>query len=90
MWFAIAVAGLTVRVDVLGVTSIVRALNLRRRLYTKLLDHFTAAASSLIGFRLCGRRLCYCCSHILCASMAGWCWSEMASKLLNAARKCRP
>jgi hypothetical protein len=38
MWFATAVAGLTVRVDVLGVTSIVRALNLRPRLYTKLLD----------------------------------------------------
>jgi DDE superfamily endonuclease len=40
MWFVTAVAGLTVRVDVLGVTSIVRALNLRPRLYTKLLDHF--------------------------------------------------
>jgi hypothetical protein len=40
MWFATAVAGLTVRVDLLGVTSIVRALNLRPRLYTKLLDHF--------------------------------------------------
>jgi hypothetical protein len=37
MWFVTAVAGLTVRVDVLGVTSIVRALNLRPRLYTKLL-----------------------------------------------------
>src|ERR1700704_454891 len=40
MWFVIAVAGLTVRVDLLGVTSIVRALNLRPRLYSKLLDHF--------------------------------------------------
>ena len=40
MWFVIAVAGLTVRVELLGVTSIVRALNLRPRLYTKLLDHF--------------------------------------------------
>jgi hypothetical protein len=29
-----------VRVDLLGVTSIVRALNLRSRLYTKLLQHF--------------------------------------------------
>ena len=29
MWFVTAVAGLTVRVDLLGVTSIVRALNLR-------------------------------------------------------------
>lgn len=47
MWFAIAVAGLTVRVDVLGVTSIVRALNLRRRLYTKLLDHFHSSGVKL-------------------------------------------
>src|SRR5271169_2342301 len=36
MWFVTAVAGLTVRVELLGVTSIVRALNLRPRLYTKL------------------------------------------------------
>src|SRR6204780_408299 len=40
MWFVTAVAGLTVRVELLGVTSIVRALNLRPGLYTKLLDHF--------------------------------------------------
>jgi hypothetical protein len=39
MWFVTAVAGLTVRVDVLGVTSIVRALNLRPRLYTKQVEH---------------------------------------------------
>src|ERR1700674_3217307 len=43
MWFATIVAGLTVRVELLGVTSIVR---------------FTAAASSLIGCRPCGGRLC--------------------------------
>ena len=47
MWFATAVAGLTVRVDVLGVTSIVRALNLRPRLYTKLLDHFHSSGIKL-------------------------------------------
>jgi hypothetical protein len=41
------VAGLTVRVDVLGVTSIVRALNLRPRLYTKLLDHFHSSGIKL-------------------------------------------
>src|ERR1700681_2894832 len=38
MWFATIVAGLTVRVELLGVTSIVRALNLRPSLYTKLLS----------------------------------------------------
>src|SRR6202158_340030 len=47
MWFVTAVAGLTVRVDLLGVTSIVRALNLRPRLYTKLLDHFHSSGLKL-------------------------------------------
>ena len=36
MWFATIVAGITVRADTLGVTSIVRALNLRPVLVTKL------------------------------------------------------
>ena len=47
MWFATAVAGLTVRVELLGVTSIVRALNLRPGLYTKLLDHFHSSGIKL-------------------------------------------
>ncbi len=40
LWFATAVAGLTVRTELLGVTSIVRALTLRSRFYNKLLDNF--------------------------------------------------
>ena len=47
MWFATVVAGLTVRTDSLGVTSIVRALKLRPRLYNKLLDHFHSDAIQL-------------------------------------------
>ena len=47
MWFVTAVAGLTVRVELLGVTSIVRALNLRPRLYTKLLDQFHSSGIKL-------------------------------------------
>jgi hypothetical protein len=47
MWFAITVAGLTVRTDSLGVTGIVRALKLRPRLYNKLLDHFHSDAVQL-------------------------------------------
>ena len=47
MWFVTAVAGLTVRLELLGVTSIVRALNLRPRLYTKLLDHFHSSGIKL-------------------------------------------
>jgi hypothetical protein len=44
LWFATAVAGLTVRTEMLGVTSIVRALSLKPVLYDRLLDHFHSAA----------------------------------------------
>ena len=40
LWFATCVAGLTVRTDLLGVTSIVRALGLHERFYDNLLNHF--------------------------------------------------
>ena len=40
LWFATCVAGLTVRTDLLGVTSIVRTLGLHERFYDNLLDHF--------------------------------------------------
>ena len=47
LWFATAVAGLTVRTELLGVTSIVRALKLRPRLYHKLLASFHSRAVQL-------------------------------------------
>jgi hypothetical protein len=47
LWFATAVAGLTLRTDLLGVTSIVRALQLHPRFYDKLLDHFHSRAVKL-------------------------------------------
>jgi hypothetical protein len=47
LWFAAAVAGLTVRVDLLGVTSIVRALGLHERFYYKLLHHFHSTGVNL-------------------------------------------
>ena len=40
LWFAACVAGLTVRTDLLGVTSIVRALGLQGRYYHRLLENF--------------------------------------------------
>ncbi len=40
MWFVTVVAGFTVRIDLLGVTSIVRALKLEPRFYNKLLANF--------------------------------------------------
>src|ERR1700684_720124 len=50
MWFATAVAGLTVRMELLGVTSIVRALNLRPGVSTMLLDPFHSSGANLDGF----------------------------------------
>lgn len=47
LWFATAVAGLSVRTELLGVTSIVRALKLQPRLYHKLLDSFHSSAVRL-------------------------------------------
>ena len=44
LWFATAVAGMTVRPDLLGVTSLVRALSLKPVFYDRLLNHFHSAA----------------------------------------------
>jgi hypothetical protein len=50
MWFATIVAGLTVRTELAGVTSIIRALNLDPSRYTTLLGKFHSSESS---FRSC-------------------------------------
>ena len=47
LWFAAAVAGFTVRTELLGVTSIVRALNLDPRRYNTLVDYFHSSAVKL-------------------------------------------
>ncbi|TCK84294.1 DDE superfamily endonuclease [Paraburkholderia sp. BL9I2N2] len=47
MWFATVVAGLTVRTELLGVTSIVRALKLRPALYNKLCQSLHSDAVQL-------------------------------------------
>ena len=47
LWFVTCVAGLTVRTDLLGVTSIVRALGLHGRFYGNLLDNFHSTGISL-------------------------------------------
>lgn len=44
LWFAAAVAGLTLRSDLFGVTSVVRALGLRAVFYDRLLDFFHSPA----------------------------------------------
>jgi hypothetical protein len=47
MWFAVCVAGLTIRTDKLGVTSVVRALGLQEKCYGALLDSFHSNAIKL-------------------------------------------
>jgi len=47
LWFATAVAGFTVRTELLGVTSLARALKLDARFYNKLVDHFHSPAVKL-------------------------------------------
>ena len=47
MWFAVCVAGLTIRSEKLGVTSLVRALGLRGKCYSALLDNFHSNAIKL-------------------------------------------
>ena len=47
MWFAVCVAGLTVRTEKLGVTSIVRSLGLQGSLYDRLLDNFHSTGIKL-------------------------------------------
>jgi DDE superfamily endonuclease len=47
LWFVTAVAGLAVRTEHLGVTSIVRALNLDPRRYTALVRHFGSSSIKL-------------------------------------------
>ena len=47
MWFAVCVAGITVRTDKLGVTSIIRSLGLHERWYDNLLDNFHSSGIQL-------------------------------------------
>lgn len=47
LWFVTAVAGLTVRTELLGVSSIVRAFSLKPQFYDRLLDHFHSSAAKL-------------------------------------------
>ena len=47
LWFAVCVAGLTVRSERMGVTSIVRAFGLHERFYDNLLDSFHSTAIKL-------------------------------------------
>ena len=47
LWFALCVAGITVRKDLAGVSSVVRSLGLRKYFYDRLLDCFHSSAIML-------------------------------------------
>ena len=47
MWFATCVAGLTIRTDKMGVTSIIRATGMQGRFYDNLLDNFHSSGINL-------------------------------------------
>ena len=47
VWFCVVVAGLTIRTELMGVTSLVRALGLHQRFYDNLLDNFHSTGIKL-------------------------------------------
>jgi hypothetical protein len=47
LWFAACLAGMTVRIDLMGVTSIVRALGLKQCCYDRILDFFHGSGLGL-------------------------------------------
>lgn len=49
MWFVVCVAGLTVRTELMGVTSIIRGLGLHEKFYDNLLDSFHSSGIKLDG-----------------------------------------
>jgi hypothetical protein len=66
LWFGLCVAGITVRKDMLGVTSIVRALGLQEKYYDRLLDYFHSTAVKLDTLcALWSRLIIACCDPLL-------------------------
>ena len=58
LWMSLCLAGFSTRKDLLGVTSIVRALGLEPACYDRLLDFFhSPAGEKLIGLQVPDRRL---------------------------------
>jgi len=57
LWFALCLVGLTVRPDLRGVTSIIRALGLKEVFYDRLLDFFHSKAVAVDPLAALWRRL---------------------------------
>jgi len=66
LWFALCVAGITVRKDLAGVTSIIRSLGLRESFYDPLLDCFHSEAINVNRLTVLWTDLvCRCCARFL-------------------------
>lgn len=66
LWFVLCIAGITVRVDMAGVSSIVRSLGLQGCLYDRLLDCFHSSAIRLDRLTVLWVGLIRrCCAHFL-------------------------
>lgn len=66
LWFTLCVAGLTLRPDLRGVTSVVRALGLSEEYYDRLLDFFHSKAVNIDTLARCWARLLLtCCDSFL-------------------------
>jgi len=59
LWMGVCLAGMTVRKDLMGVTSVVRALGLLPACYDRLLDFFHSPALDLAKLTLAWRRLVF-------------------------------
>lgn len=66
LWFTLCIAGITVRKDLAGVTSIVRSLGLREKFYDRLLDCFHSSAVNLNLLTVLWTKLISrCCANLL-------------------------
>lgn len=68
LWLTLCLAGMTVRGDLLGVTSIIRALGLKELYYDRLLDFFHTPALNLDKLTLLWKSLLLQCPFVLRAN----------------------
>ena len=92
LWFVVCVAGLTVRSDRMGVTSLVRALGLKAGFYDNLLGTFHSTAIHLDRMTVLWTQLVlklFSSAVYSFRSMVGWYWSVMASRYPKKEKRCR-
>ena len=80
VWFSVCVAGLSVRADRLGVTSIVRALGLDGKYYDNLLDSLHSTGVKLDALSATWTKVVLRVFPAWFGSTAGLCWWVTASR----------